>query len=449
MRLSSTLSTLLLAALAAAACDPLTSTSCDPDTALAGSFKETFLSQSKYFTEVNSDGLSYSSDGVKFELAKRFDNPSIKSNFYIMFGKVEVVMQAAAGTGIVSSFYLQSDDLDEIDIEMVGGDTTQFQSNFFSKGDTTTYTRGEYHTASSSVVDNYHTYTIEMTEDSVTWALDGTVVRTLLPDNGQGFPQSPMYIMAGVWAGGDSSNAAGTIEWAGGSVDYSQAPFDMYIKSLIVVDYSTGSEYEYSDTSGDWTSIKAVDGEVNGRKTQAESDFESLLNGEAISSSAATSATSASSTSSKSSSSSSSASSTSSSTATSSSVAALSVTSKSSSSSQTTGTASSSGSFTFFDASSTASASASSTATDADVHPQIAQSSGTETGSVTSKTSAVTTGSATATVLADSTLTASGFTTSTTGLASSTTNSVQLANSGTRYGASFIVLSLAFLTSYF
>lgn len=284
MKFSTTISTLLLGALVSA-CDPLTSTSCDPDPALAASFKETFLSKSEYFNEENSEGLSYSEDGLKFELAKRLDNPSIKSNFYIMFGKVEVVMQAAAGTGIVSSFYLQSDDLDEIDIEMVGGDTMNFQSNFFSKGDTTTYTRGEYHTASSSVVSEFHTYTIEMTEDEVTWSLDGTVVRTLLPDNGQGFPQSPMYIMAGVWAGGDSSNAAGTIEWAGGAVDYSQAPFDMYIKSLIVSDYSTGKEYEYSDTSGDWSSIVAVDGKVNGRKTQAQSEFAALQDGGSVSNS--------------------------------------------------------------------------------------------------------------------------------------------------------------------
>lgn len=273
-----------LLAATAYACNPLQG-QCSPVTALASSFREDFTLESPYFDEVKATGLSYSSDGLKFEIAKRFDNPSIKSNFYIMFGKVEVVLQAAKGQGIVSSFYLQSDDLDEIDIELFGGDAYEFQSNWFSKGDTTTYDRGEYHATSSSPLENFHTYTIEWTKDFITWSLDGSVVRTLKPDNGQGFPQSPMYIMAGVWAGGDPSNEIGTIEWAGGLTDYSELPFDMYIKSVIVADYSTGSEYEYTDTSGEWTSIKAIDGEVNGRESQALEDFQNLQNGGSVSNS--------------------------------------------------------------------------------------------------------------------------------------------------------------------
>ncbi len=40
---------------------------------------------------------------------------TITSENYIFFGKVEVVMKAANGTGVVSSFVMESDDLDEID----------------------------------------------------------------------------------------------------------------------------------------------------------------------------------------------------------------------------------------------------------------------------------------------------------------------------------------------
>lgn len=280
MRLSGSILAAILAA-TVYACNP-TQGQCSPVSALASSFKEDFALKSSYFDEVKADGLSYSSDGLKFEIAKRFDNPSIKSNFYIMFGKVEVVLQAAKGKGIVSSFYLQSDDLDEIDIELFGGDPYEFQSNWFSKGQTTTYDRGEYHPTSNSPLENFHTYTIEWTKDFITWSLDGSVVRTLMPDNGQGFPQSPMYIMAGNWAGGDPSNEIGTIEWAGGLTDYSEAPFDMYIRSVIVADYSTGSEYEYSDTSGEWTSIRAINGEVNGRESQASDEFETLQSGGSV-----------------------------------------------------------------------------------------------------------------------------------------------------------------------
>jgi hypothetical protein len=64
---------------------------------------------------------------------------------YLFFGRVTAVLEAAAGAGIVSAFILQSDDLDEIDWEWLGGDTAHVQSNYFSKGDTTTYDRGQTH----------------------------------------------------------------------------------------------------------------------------------------------------------------------------------------------------------------------------------------------------------------------------------------------------------------
>lgn len=46
---------------------------------------------------------------------KETDAPTITLNDYIFFGKIDVYMKAANGTGVVSSFVLESDDLDEID----------------------------------------------------------------------------------------------------------------------------------------------------------------------------------------------------------------------------------------------------------------------------------------------------------------------------------------------
>ena len=53
--------------------------------------------------------------GAEFTLAKRGDAPTIDTNGYFLFGKVEVVMKAAPGQGIVSSIVLESSALDEID----------------------------------------------------------------------------------------------------------------------------------------------------------------------------------------------------------------------------------------------------------------------------------------------------------------------------------------------
>ncbi|CAH6722390.1 probable glycosidase Crh1p [[Candida] jaroonii] len=322
-------------------CNPLSASNCDPDPALATSFIEDFKEESKYFDVLQSKGLSYEDDGLKLSLKDRFDNPSIRSNFYIMFGKVEVVLKAASGQGIVSSFYLQSDDLDEIDIELFGGDDTQFQSNYFSKGDTTTYTRGGYHNTPGSPIDNYLTYTIDWSKDSLSWAVNGDVVRTLYPNDPQGYPQTPMQIFAGIWAGGDSSNPAGTIEWAGGATTYGPT-YSMYIKSLVVTDYSTGSKYEYSDKSGSWESIDSIDGQINGRQQQADKDFSALTSGNEISEVTVSGSTSSSSSSSSSSSASSSSSSSSTSSTSPSSTSTSTSTSSSSSSSSAKASTSSS-----------------------------------------------------------------------------------------------------------
>lgn len=181
-------------------------------------------------------------------------------------------MKAAPGAGIVSSVVLQSADLDEIDFEWLGADDTQVQTNYFGKGDVTTYNRGTYAAAPGNQA-NFITYTIEWTSTQIIWSVGGTVVRVLTPataDTNQ-YPQTPMQVKLGAWSGGDASNAAGTISWARGPTDYTKGPFSMIVKSMSIEDYSTGSAYTYSDMSGSWTSIKSTGGSINGRAPAAGS----------------------------------------------------------------------------------------------------------------------------------------------------------------------------------
>jgi len=62
----------------------------------------------------------------------------------------------------------------------------------------------------------------------------------------------------GIWAGGDPSEPEGVIEWAGGKSDFSKAPFTMFVQSVNVTDFGTGSAYTWSDKSGSYQSIKAT-----------------------------------------------------------------------------------------------------------------------------------------------------------------------------------------------
>lgn len=128
-----------------------------------------------------------------------------------MFGRVEFVLKAATGVGIVSSAVLESDDLDEIDWEWLGADPSRVQSNYFGKGQTLTYNRGAFHNDPNNQ-NSFHRYTIDWTSDQIVWQIDGVTVRALNQANAQGqYPQTPMKIKFGAWSGGDPSNAPGTV----------------------------------------------------------------------------------------------------------------------------------------------------------------------------------------------------------------------------------------------
>ncbi|RDL34667.1 uncharacterized protein BP5553_07795 [Venustampulla echinocandica] len=250
-------------------CNPLYTTSCPANTALGKAINVDFTKGS-----VNSFAATgtptYDSSGAHFTIAKSGDSPQLASLFYIMFGKVQVTMKTAKGAGIVSTLVLQSDDLDEIDIEWLGASPSEMQTNYFGKGAVTSYNRGAFNPAPNNQ-DQFITYTIEWTSSQITWSVGNSVVRVLKASeaDANNYPQTPMQIKFGTWSGGDPSNPPGTIGWARGPTDYSKGPFTMSVQSIAVTDYSTGTQYKYGDTSGSWQSIQAVGGKVNGNEGSA------------------------------------------------------------------------------------------------------------------------------------------------------------------------------------
>jgi len=122
--------------------------------------------------------VTYDKQGAQFRIATKGQAPTIQSNFYFFFGRVDVTMKPAPGQGIISSIVLESDDLDEIDWEFLGGVDNAVQTNFFGKGDTSSYDRMiQYSVDSAQEV--YHTYSLDWTAERLQWIIDGTVVREL------------------------------------------------------------------------------------------------------------------------------------------------------------------------------------------------------------------------------------------------------------------------------
>lgn len=243
-------------------CNPLNQTDCPTDVALGTNHTFDFVQSSAGSTwNTTAGNIVYGNNGAEFTITKRGDAPTIQTKFSIFFGEVEVWMKAATGKGVISSIVLESDDLDEVDWEFTGTNTTHGETNYYGKGNTTAAaTRSKWYP-----IDNpqggFHNYTTRWTNESITWSIDGAPVRELLyndADGGQSFPQTPMNVRLGVWAAGDKANNNWTVAWAGGETDYNNGPYTMYVKSARITDYSKGKEYKYGDNTGSWQSIEVV-----------------------------------------------------------------------------------------------------------------------------------------------------------------------------------------------
>ncbi|EFZ03928.1 glycoside hydrolase family 16 protein [Metarhizium robertsii] len=212
--------------------------------------------------ETTAGTVSYDAKtGAAFTINKQGDSPTLRTKFYFFFGRTEIHLKVAPGRGIVSSMMWLSDDLDEVDWEFLGSNKTFATTNYFGKG-RQDFKNGGSHPM-TGMQDDYHNYTTVWTKDSIEWFIDGNHVRTLNSkdaNNTHNYPQTPMRMSVGIWAGGDPSLPEGTRLWAGGDTDYANGPYTMYLKSAQVTDYSSGKEYTYGDRSGSWESIKIESG---------------------------------------------------------------------------------------------------------------------------------------------------------------------------------------------
>jgi len=204
--------------------------------------------------------------GATFTVKRSGDSPMVQSKFYMLFGRLEIIMKAASGKGIVSSAILQSEALDEIDWEFLGSNKTHVLTNYFGKGNTTSFDRGKDFPITPAPQDEFHNYTIDWTKDRIEWWLDGTLLRTLLPKdalNGRNYPQTPMNIRMGIWAGGDvKNNDPGVVEWAGGETNFKDGPFTMMVRQVYAQDYTSAKTYSWAnmDASGSWEKVKVIAG---------------------------------------------------------------------------------------------------------------------------------------------------------------------------------------------
>ncbi|CAG8924939.1 unnamed protein product [Penicillium salamii] len=222
-------------------CDPLASFSLDSCAPMPVCESKTYnwdnldnaVTQDKYLGNATEYDWTYSGkpkteDGnLIMTMPAKSVGTLFANNHYIWYGKVSGKIKSSRGKGVVTAFILLSDVKDEIDYEWVGADLSLVQTNYYWQGVLDWHNSGNISVKDEDTFNDWHTYEIDWTPEKVDWIVDGSVQRTLKKADTYNetskqyqFPQTPARLQMSLWPAGQASNAQGTIDWAGGEIDW-------------------------------------------------------------------------------------------------------------------------------------------------------------------------------------------------------------------------------------
>ncbi|KAK1705213.1 concanavalin A-like lectin/glucanase domain-containing protein [Colletotrichum lupini] len=167
----------------------------------------------------------YNKEAVLLTMPAKSVGTVLASSTYLWYGSVSAKIRTSRGPGVVTAFILYGDVKDEIDYEWVGADLEMSQTNYYFQGIPKYDQSGNI--SLSDTFNNWHTYEIEWTPDEIKWMVDGQVGRTKKRSDTWNataqqwdFPQTPARVQLSIWPGGADTNAKGTIDWAGGPINW-------------------------------------------------------------------------------------------------------------------------------------------------------------------------------------------------------------------------------------
>ncbi|MBN2736690.1 MAG: family 16 glycosylhydrolase [Spirochaetales bacterium] len=125
-----------------------------------------------------------------------------RTRSFYKYGYYEVRMKAAKGSGTVSSFFTytgpsDNNPWDEIDVEILGKNPYQMQTNYYTNG------TGGHETMINLGFDasaDFHVYGIEWQSNFIKWYVDGKLVHTENGSRGP-LPSTASKIMMNFWPG--------------------------------------------------------------------------------------------------------------------------------------------------------------------------------------------------------------------------------------------------------
>ncbi len=136
------------------------------------------------------------------EIGKPFVSGELKRQERTYYGRYEVVMRAARGSGLNSTFFTytgphQGDPHDEIDFEFLGRTPTKVWLNYYVNGDAQMEGPTELGFDASAAA---HHYAFTWTEHEIRWYADGQLIAQVGADDPSP-PKTPSEIYLSLWAG--------------------------------------------------------------------------------------------------------------------------------------------------------------------------------------------------------------------------------------------------------
>lgn len=181
---------------------------------------------------------------------KNYKGAEIYSSQSYKYGKMEMRMRMAKGSGILSTFftYKNGSELsgafwEEIDIEVFGkNNATTMQSNIISNNPKK-YSEG-LHNPGFSMADDYHTYVLEWTPAYVAWYIDGVLLRKTV--GGQSAElTSAQSLRFNLWS-------SDVVSWVG-TFDTQALPAYQFVNWIKYSTYTPGNGDNGTDFTASWT----------------------------------------------------------------------------------------------------------------------------------------------------------------------------------------------------
>ncbi len=152
-----------------------------------------------------SSNVTYNDGVMNLEIKKDGSNLTggeLKSKDFFQYGSFEVKMKPIKSSGTASTFFTYTGPTDghqwdEIDIEILGKDTTKVQFNYFTNG----VGNHEYiYDLGFDASLEYHDYGFRWEKESITWFVDGKAVYQATED----IPQTEQRILMNAWTSDDT-----------------------------------------------------------------------------------------------------------------------------------------------------------------------------------------------------------------------------------------------------